>query len=144
MARDPARHRSGRLTQRLRGRAGQRQRQRRLRRTNGLCELCLADGRTTEATIVDHIVPLAHGGSDEDDNTRNVCAEHSRKVTAEQFGHQTWSGERGVNASGRPTGADHAWSQAGSPGAPPGGRKCPTPLAGHRAHPPYAAGGFSE
>ncbi|MEH3098863.1 HNH endonuclease [Sphingomonas adhaesiva] len=123
------------MIERLRGRAGQRQRLRRLQRTGGLCELCRDEGRTTEATIVDHIQPLALGGSDEDSNTRNVCHEHSRKVTAEQFGHRPWSGERGVTTSGRPTGADHPWTAAGAPRAtatPPGGRKSPVGVAGHR------------
>lgn len=130
--------------QRLRGGAGQRQRLRRLRRTNGLCELCLKAGATREATIVDHITPLALGGTDEDSNTRNVCDEHSRKVTAEQFGHQTWSGERGVAVTGRPIGADHAWAAAGTPPHPPGGRKSPTPVAGHRLPRPCAARGVSK
>jgi len=72
--------------QRKRGRAGQAQRQRRLERTNGLCEMCMSEGRTTLATVVDHKQPLALGGSDEDRNTRNLCDEHHAKVTAEQFG----------------------------------------------------------
>lgn len=73
-------------TERLRGRAGVKQRDRRLRRTNYLCEDCLAEGRTTLATIVDHIIPLIHGGEDTDENTRNLCDDHNRKRTAEQFG----------------------------------------------------------
>jgi 5-methylcytosine-specific restriction protein A len=36
--------------------------------------------------VVDHIKPLAHGGSDEDDNTRNLCGDCHDEVTAEQFG----------------------------------------------------------
>jgi predicted restriction endonuclease len=35
---------------------------------------------------VNHIVPLAHGGPDTDDNTENLCAEHDAIVTAKQFG----------------------------------------------------------
>ncbi len=34
----------------------------------------------------DHIVPLAHGGSDEDSNIRSLCREHHLMRTAEQFG----------------------------------------------------------
>lgn len=53
---------------RIRGRAGQRMRSRRLARTSGLCERCLGINRwagreptrTTIATVVNHIVPLAH------------------------------------------------------------------------------------
>lgn len=95
--------------QRLRGRAGQKQRLRRLKRTNGLCEMCLAEGRITEATIVDHTVPLAMGGSDDDENTRNLCEEHNRVVTAEQFGHQ--QGPGGCDASGMPLDPRHPWHQ---------------------------------
>lgn len=127
--------------ERLRGRAGQRQRERRLRRTNGLCEMCTAEGITRPADVVDHIRPLALGGSDEDRNTRNLCHQHHDQVTAEQFGHQVARRTGGVTASGRPTDADHAWNQARPPAGqptPPGGRKSPTPVAGHRAVPPCA------
>lgn len=74
-------------TPRLRGRAAVAQRTRRLRRTKGLCEDCLPK-RVTAATVVDHIVPLAHGGPDTDDNTRNLCDPCHAKRTAEQFGHR--------------------------------------------------------
>ncbi|MEH3107137.1 MAG: HNH endonuclease [Sphingomonas fennica] len=75
------------MVERLRGRAGQRQRQHRMNRTNGLCEMCAEEGRTRLATVVDHIQPLALGGSDEDSNTRNLCDAHHAEVTAQQFGH---------------------------------------------------------
>jgi 5-methylcytosine-specific restriction protein A len=74
-------------TPRLRGRAAVEQRDRRLRRTNYLCEMCQAKGIVTIAVVVDHIVPLSKQGPDTDDNTRNLCTEHDRQVTAEQFGH---------------------------------------------------------
>lgn len=48
--------------------------------------MCKAEGRTTEATVPDHIVPLAKGGTDTDDNIRCLCADHHQQVTAEQFG----------------------------------------------------------
>ena len=76
------------MAQRLRGRAAVEQRRRRLERTNFLCEMCQAQGRTTIATVVDHIQPLALGGSDEDSNTRNLCRDHHLDVTAEQFGYR--------------------------------------------------------
>ena len=73
------------MTPRLRGRRAVAQRLRRLQ-AEPLCRDCAARGIVTEATVPDHIVPLARGGSDEDSNTRNLCAEcHSRR-TAEQFG----------------------------------------------------------
>lgn len=76
------------MAERLRGRAGVDQRARRLKRTNGLCEMCEAEGRITAATVVDHEQPLALGGSDEDSNTRDLCDDHHAQSTAEQFGHR--------------------------------------------------------
>jgi 5-methylcytosine-specific restriction enzyme A len=86
-------------TPRLRGRKAVAQRKRRLQRTHGLCEDCTASGRVTIATVVDHIIPLAKGGPDTDDNTRNLCDEHHRKRTAEQFGHRE---RRAIGADGWP------------------------------------------
>ena len=71
---------------RIQGRKGQALRQRRLKRSNYLCEDCLAEGKTTLATIVDHTIPLSLGGPDTDENTRNLCDPHNEKRTAEQFG----------------------------------------------------------
>lgn len=81
---------------RLRGRAAVAQRKRRLERTNRLCERCLGigrwkgkgSGRVSAATVVNHIVPLAHGGSDEDENTENLCSPCDKIVTAVQFGYR--------------------------------------------------------
>lgn len=87
-------------TPRLRGRAGQAQRIRRLRRTHGLCEHCLAEGRTEVATVVNHIIPLAHGGSDDDDNTENLCKRHDDEVTARQFGFKA---KQTIGTDGWPT-----------------------------------------
>ena len=100
------------MTERLRGRAGQRQRARRLASTDGLCELCAADGRVTIATIVDHTIPLALGGSDEDENTRNLCDKHNAQVTAEQFGQVRSAGLGGCDENGWPTDPAHPWRQA--------------------------------
>jgi hypothetical protein len=70
------------MPERLRGRAGVKQRDRRLRRTNYLCELCLEKGITREAKIVDHKIPLAFGGTDDDENTQNLCNECNDFKTA--------------------------------------------------------------
>lgn len=94
---------------RLRGRAGQKARARRLARTHGLCERCLEADRSVPATEVDHILPLAKGGEDVDSNTRNLCKPHHDEATAEQFGRNVV--ERGVDRSGRPTAADHPWNR---------------------------------
>lgn len=105
-----ARARPGERVERKRGRAGQRQRLRRLQRTNGLCEMCQAEGRTEVATVVDHETPLALGGLDVDGNTRNLCDRHHLQVTAEQFGHRAPAGGKGIGADGRPTAVDHPWN----------------------------------
>lgn len=73
---------------RIRGRQGQKLRARRLARTYGLCEDCQAEGIVKAASVVDHIKPLAQGGEDIDENTRNLCDPHHAKRTAEQFGHR--------------------------------------------------------
>lgn len=70
------------MVERLRGRAGVKQRDRRLQRTNYLCDMCLAEGRTRAATIVDHKLALALGGTDEDENTQNLCDDHNAIKTA--------------------------------------------------------------
>lgn len=105
----PARSRT--RVQRLRGRAGQAQRNRRLARTDGLCERCDAKGLTVFATVVDHITPLALGGSDEDNNTRNLCDDCHRDVTAEQFGHQKVTG---CGPDGLPLDPAHPWNRVRS------------------------------
>ncbi|MEZ0495144.1 HNH endonuclease signature motif containing protein [Sphingomonas sp. IW22] len=115
--------------ERLRGRAGQRQRLRRLRRTNGLCEHCLKEERVTIAAVVNHIVPLIQGGSDEDSNTENLCAAHDREATARQFGFDVALGARGVGKSGRPTSSHHAWAGP-APTTASIGRRRPTPPRG--------------
>ena len=63
------------------------QRRRRLE-AEPLCRLCWEKGRVTPSTVPDHIVPLAKGGSDADDNVRCLCADCHRDATAEQFGYR--------------------------------------------------------
>jgi 5-methylcytosine-specific restriction protein A len=60
----------------------------RRRRLNAqpLCQDCEVKGLTTLATTPDHIIPLAKGGTDTDDNIRCLCADCHAIRTAEQFG----------------------------------------------------------
>jgi len=55
----------------------------------------------SEATVPDHIVPLAKGGSDDDSNIRCLCADCHKARTAEQFGHRR---RVAVGPDGWPTG----------------------------------------
>lgn len=62
-------------TQRLRGGNLQR-RNRRMFMRNPLCVMCLAQGKTTQATEFDHIMPLHLGGSESEANLQGLCHEH--------------------------------------------------------------------
>jgi 5-methylcytosine-specific restriction enzyme A len=57
---------------RMRGRRLQRAR-RDLFETSPLCVACLAAGRIVPAAVRDHVVALAHGGSDDPQNTQALC-----------------------------------------------------------------------
>jgi 5-methylcytosine-specific restriction protein A len=72
---------------RIRGRKGQQLRQRRLR-NEPLCRLCKAKGITRASTVPDHIVPLAKGGEDVDENVRCICADCHDEVTRQEFGQR--------------------------------------------------------
>jgi len=51
-----------------------------------LCRVCAVAGRHTLATIRDHIVPLAEGGTDDDDNVQPICKPcHDGKTLAESL-----------------------------------------------------------
>lgn len=49
-----------------------------------LCRVCKAAGRVTLASVRDHIVPLAEGGQDMDDNVQPLCGDcHDEKTATE-------------------------------------------------------------
>ena len=72
---------------RLRGRAGQAQRARRLA-AEPLCRACKARGLIVASTVPDHIVPLARGGIDDDRNIQCLCAECHDAKTRADLGHR--------------------------------------------------------
>lgn len=85
--------------ERKRGRAAVRLRVRRLR-AEPLCRMCEAEGRITAATVPDHIVPLARGGTDADSNVQCLCeACHDKKTRADMG----WQERRTIGADGWPT-----------------------------------------
>lgn len=55
-------------------------------RRNPLCVECLKVGRTTRATVADHIVPIRDGGSKRDlENGQGLCHPcHNRKTVSER------------------------------------------------------------
>lgn len=72
-------------TPRKRGRAGQRDRALVLDE-EPLCRACLAEGRTTPSRKVDHIKPLAEGGSDARANKQGLCDPcHDTKSAGERL-----------------------------------------------------------
>lgn len=83
---------------RIRGRKGQELRRRRLA-NEPLCRDCTSKGRVTLATTPDHIIPLAQGGTDTDDNIRCLCQPCHEIRTAEQFGYRR---KQTVGADGWP------------------------------------------
>lgn len=59
-------------TKRMRGGNLQR-RNRRMFMRNPLCVMCQAEGRTTEAQVWDHKMPLWEGGSESEANLQGLC-----------------------------------------------------------------------
>ncbi len=57
-----------------------------LARDNGLCVPCNTAGRLTPASQVDHIIPKAEGGTDDESNLQSVCvACHRAKTDREKL-----------------------------------------------------------
>ncbi|WP_087131103.1 HNH endonuclease [Caballeronia pedi] len=90
--------------QRTRGRLWLRIRARVLER-DPLCVRCAHVDRVCKSTIVDHIVPLAHGGTDDESNLRGLCSACHDAVTREQFGYRQ---RKAFGADGLPI--DSEWS----------------------------------
>lgn len=70
---------------RIRGRRHQAIRQAFLR-AHPLCKHCEERGIIREATDVDHIKPITHGGTETDDNRQSLCKECHRIKTAKDMG----------------------------------------------------------
>jgi len=70
--REPWQRPNGYKDKRKRGRAGQRDRAQVLAE-EPFCRKCLEDAKHVRAMTVDHIKPLAWGGSDERSNKQSLC-----------------------------------------------------------------------
>ena len=90
--RAPFERRSGYKDRRIRGRAGQRLRAAVLAE-EPFCRLCLPLGKRVKADVVDHIVALAMGGSNERSNMQALCNPcHDEKSKAERIEAQHGGG----------------------------------------------------
>ena len=94
-----------RATPRKRGRAGQRDRARRLK-LYPLCALCLLEGIVTQTDQIDHIIPLHKGGPDTDENCQGICLKHHEAKTLQDTGRKL-----GYDSKGFPLNSDHPWSK---------------------------------
>jgi 5-methylcytosine-specific restriction protein A len=82
--REPWERRATYTDRRVRGRAGQRMRAEVLAE-EPCCRLCLGEGKRVRATEVDHIVPLALGGSEARANKQALCKPcHEAKSKSER------------------------------------------------------------
>lgn len=57
-----------------------------LRRDRSLCQPCLKNNRTELATQVDHIIPKAKGGTDDESNLQAICGPCHDAKTAQDSG----------------------------------------------------------
>lgn len=64
------------------GSAWDKTRARILRRDAGICQACAKLGHVHRGTEVDHVVPKAEGGSDDDSNLQTICTSAHRVKTA--------------------------------------------------------------
>ena len=94
-------------TKRLRGDAYKRFRFGYLR-DHPLCVYCLARGRVTQGTVVDHKLPLVKGGDYRDENLQTLCDECHKDKTATDRGVKRRK-KIGFDSSGNPTDPIPGW-----------------------------------
>lgn len=88
-----------------------------LRRDGGICQPCRADGVVHAGNEVDHILPKASGGSDDDANLQTICkARHAAKTAIEALAARGITERRPAQAcatTGMPADPAHPWNQQG-------------------------------
>ena len=62
-----------------------------------LCAMCMAQGIEREGNHVDHIIPLAHGGTHDPSNLQTLCHAHHSQKTARYDGGFGRVGKGGRN-----------------------------------------------
>lgn len=83
----PRHHHTAKTTERGLGWQWQKCRLRALKRDMHLCLPCKANGRTTPAAEVDHIIPRSKGGTDDLTNLQSICCECHEAKTAIDEGY---------------------------------------------------------
>ncbi|MCW2395876.1 HNH endonuclease [Sphingobium sp. B8D3B] len=89
----------------------------RIRDRDPLCVICKAKGLIARTEIIDHIVSLADGGTDDDDNLQGVCKDCSDQKTEEEAARAQGRTPgalikgKGTGRNGRPTSPDHPWNR---------------------------------
>lgn len=78
--------------QRKRGSAGVKDRASIKARDFGLCQQCRREGLSRPGHVVDHIIPLWAGGSDEANNKETLCHPHHDAKTAREAGERAAGG----------------------------------------------------
>ncbi len=78
----------------------------RILRANPLCAECQQQGRTTAATVLDHVVALVNGGDNSDANLQGLCAPCHEAKTRRDIGQRERSG---CDANGVPSDPRHHW-----------------------------------
>jgi len=78
--------RRGSSTERGYGGDWKKTRERIMRRDKGLCQPCIRKDRVMPAKAVDHIIPKAEGGTNDDENLEAICKPcHKAKTQAESL-----------------------------------------------------------
>ena len=77
-------------------------------RDDHLCQVCLNQGKLTPGNEVDHIIPKAKGGTDDQDNLQTICTDCHKQKTIKETGRKI---KVTYDVNGNPIG-EHHWNDA--------------------------------